>query len=116
MKLSRKIVAAVENITPFLASEELADFRKIKRGNHPSIVKVLELISAYDLYGNINEQFSRLICSYIKMFRFQVMIENKEDEADGLPHLIYVAREKRPKCSHHFKAGAMNVLVKHKHN
>ena len=27
------------------------------------------------------------------------------------PLLIYVAREKRPSHSHHFKAGALNVLV-----
>lgn len=50
------------------------------------------------------------------MFRFQVLIESKDDGADALPHLIYVAREKRPTCPHHFKAGAMNVLVKDKHN
>jgi len=37
------------------------------------------------------------------------MSENKEK--DGIPQLIYVAREKRPKNPHHFKAGAMNVLV-----
>jgi len=30
---------------------------------------------------------------------------------DGLPHLIYISREKSPKQPHHFKAGAMNVLV-----
>ncbi|KAG0499716.1 hypothetical protein HPP92_004407 [Vanilla planifolia] len=29
---------------------------------------------------------------------------------DGVPHLVYVSREKRPKHGHHFKAGAMNVL------
>ena len=31
---------------------------------------------------------------------------------DGLPHLIYISREKRPNYPHHYKAGAMNVLVK----
>ena len=30
---------------------------------------------------------------------------------DGLPHLIYVSREKCPKYPHHYKAGALNVLV-----
>ncbi|KAG5047597.1 hypothetical protein JHK86_017003 [Glycine max] len=41
----------------------------------------------------------------------QVIWENKEHIADGLPHLIYISREKRPKQPHHYKAGAMNVLM-----
>ena len=31
---------------------------------------------------------------------------------DGIPSLIYVSREKSPTQHHHFKAGAMNVLVR----
>ncbi|KAG4985673.1 hypothetical protein AAZX31_12G092700 [Glycine max] len=42
----------------------------------------------------------------------QVIWENNESLADGLPHLIYISREKRPKQPHHFKAGAMNVLTR----
>ncbi|OVA03409.1 Cellulose synthase [Macleaya cordata] len=42
----------------------------------------------------------------------KVIWENKEDIPDGLPHLVYVSREKRPKHPHHFKAGAMNVLTR----
>ncbi|MQL76730.1 hypothetical protein Taro_009128 [Colocasia esculenta] len=38
--------------------------------------------------------------------------ENKANVADGIPHLIYVAREKRPRYPHHYKAGAMNVLTR----
>ncbi|XP_020596958.1 cellulose synthase-like protein H1, partial [Phalaenopsis equestris] len=41
----------------------------------------------------------------------QILWENK-DEIDGISHLIYVSREKRPKHLHHFKAGAMNVLTR----
>lgn len=41
----------------------------------------------------------------------QVIWENEESLAVGVPHLIYISREKRPKHQHHFKAGAMNVLV-----
>ncbi|KAH7680949.1 Cellulose synthase protein [Dioscorea alata] len=37
---------------------------------------------------------------------------NKDAMEDGFPHLIYVPREKRPRHSHHFKAGAMNVLTR----
>ncbi|KAL2328376.1 hypothetical protein Fmac_021803 [Flemingia macrophylla] len=42
----------------------------------------------------------------------QVIWENKEGLEDGLPHLIYISREKRPQQPHHFKAGAMNVLTR----
>jgi hypothetical protein len=40
--------------------------------------------------------------------------KNKSNEAagDGIPRLIYVSREKSPTQHHHFKAGAMNVLVR----
>ncbi|XP_057847573.2 cellulose synthase-like protein H1 isoform X2 [Cryptomeria japonica] len=34
------------------------------------------------------------------------------NEGDVLPHLIYVAREKRPNVDHHYKAGAMNVMAR----
>ena len=42
----------------------------------------------------------------------KIIWENKDAMEDGFPHLVYVSREKRPRHSHHFKAGAMNVLVK----
>jgi len=32
-------------------------------------------------------------------------------EPVAMPLLVYVAREKRPSHPHHFKAGALNVLV-----
>ncbi|THG13590.1 hypothetical protein TEA_007853 [Camellia sinensis var. sinensis] len=41
----------------------------------------------------------------------KVIWENKEGVSNGVPHVIYVSREKRPKHLHHFKAGAMNILV-----
>ncbi|XP_008781464.2 cellulose synthase-like protein H1 [Phoenix dactylifera] len=42
----------------------------------------------------------------------KVIWENKEGLEGGIPHLVYVAREKRPKHPHHYKAGAMNVLAR----
>ncbi|KAK7257562.1 hypothetical protein RIF29_31614 [Crotalaria pallida] len=42
----------------------------------------------------------------------RVIWENKERLSNGLPHLIYISREKKPKHPHHFKAGAMNVLTR----
>eukprot|EP00253_Pinus_taeda_P001053 PITA_01053 len=38
--------------------------------------------------------------------------EDKDIEGNDLPGLIYVSREKRPGIPHHFKAGALNVLVR----
>ncbi|KAK7272274.1 hypothetical protein RJT34_28770 [Clitoria ternatea] len=42
----------------------------------------------------------------------KVIWENKEGLSDGVPHLIYISREKRPQHPHHYKAGAMNVLTR----
>ncbi|XP_031381614.1 cellulose synthase-like protein H1 [Punica granatum] len=42
----------------------------------------------------------------------KIIWENKETAPDGLPHLIYISREKRPKHHHHYKAGAMNALIR----
>jgi hypothetical protein len=38
--------------------------------------------------------------------------KSNEAAGDGVPSLIYVSREKSPTQHHHFKAGAMNVLVR----
>ncbi|GMP53950.1 hypothetical protein CsSME_00019258 [Camellia sinensis var. sinensis] len=42
--------------------------------------------------------------------KIKVIWENKEGVSNGVPHVIYISREKRPKQPHHFKAGAMNTL------
>lgn len=49
------------------------------------------------------------LCSDLRLE--QAIWENKGDLGDGVPHLFYVAREKSPSHHHHFKGGAMNVLV-----
>ncbi|XP_061990918.1 cellulose synthase-like protein G2 [Rosa rugosa] len=36
----------------------------------------------------------------------------QENEAKNMPLLVYVSREKRPSHAHHFKAGALNVLLR----
>ncbi|RDX99405.1 Cellulose synthase-like protein H1, partial [Mucuna pruriens] len=75
---------------------EFAAFLNTERTNHPTIIQVY----------NYN------ILHYLTGLLSMVIWENKERLADGLPHLIYISREKRPKQSHHFKAGAMNVLTR----
>ncbi|XP_008807239.2 cellulose synthase-like protein G3 [Phoenix dactylifera] len=68
------------------ASEELEIFKKWKgftRRDHPSII--------------------------------QVLLESSKDAdimGDALPNLIYVSREKNITSPHHFKAGALNALVR----
>ncbi|KAE9585626.1 hypothetical protein Lal_00010002 [Lupinus albus] len=42
----------------------------------------------------------------------KVIWENNEAVSSVVPHLIYISREKRPQHSHHYKAGAMNVLTR----
>ncbi|KAM4112622.1 hypothetical protein ACJW30_05G153900 [Castanea mollissima] len=47
----------------------------------------------------------------------QILIDGRDSEAvdiqgQPLPTLVYLAREKRPQCHHHFKAGAMNALIR----
>ncbi|XP_058779640.1 cellulose synthase-like protein H1 isoform X2 [Vicia villosa] len=42
----------------------------------------------------------------------KVIWENKENIVDGLPHVIYISREKRLGHPHQYKAGAMNVLTR----
>uniref|UniRef100_F6HID0 Cellulose synthase-like protein H1 n=1 Tax=Vitis vinifera TaxID=29760 RepID=F6HID0_VITVI len=42
----------------------------------------------------------------------KVILLNKESRSEGLPHLVYVSREKHPNHPHHYKASAMNVLTR----
>ncbi|KAL0560830.1 hypothetical protein IC582_001244 [Cucumis melo] len=48
---------------------------------------------------------------------FQIVIDGRDPKAtdvegDMLPTLVYLAREKRPKYFHNFKAGALNALLR----
>ncbi|GMH11022.1 hypothetical protein Nepgr_012863 [Nepenthes gracilis] len=40
----------------------------------------------------------------------KVIWENVEAGEKGVPHLVYISREKCPNYFHHYKAGAMNIL------
>ncbi|XP_059452775.1 cellulose synthase-like protein H1 [Corylus avellana] len=42
----------------------------------------------------------------------KVILENKEDLPDRVPHLVYMSREKQHTHLHNYKAGAMNVLTR----
>ncbi|XP_058072602.1 cellulose synthase-like protein H1 [Magnolia sinica] len=77
--------------------------RKIKEAVQKSSVPD-HLTDHFEDFSNINRQNHPSIV--------KVIWENKEKIPNGIPHLVYVAREKRPKQPHHYKAGAMNVLTR----
>ncbi|XP_058072599.1 cellulose synthase-like protein H1 [Magnolia sinica] len=77
--------------------------RKIKEAVQKSSVPD-HLMDHFEDFSNINHQNHRSIV--------KVIWEKKEKIPNGIPHLVYVAREKRPKQPHHYKAGAMNVLTR----
>ncbi|XP_043723758.1 cellulose synthase-like protein H1 isoform X2 [Telopea speciosissima] len=97
--------------TDNLSSEFQQEWRKIKNGYEQLCHRIeeavqkgipCELTGDFAAFSGIG---SRNHPSIVK-----VLWENKENISDGIPHLIYLSREKQPKHPHHFKAGAMNVL------
>ncbi|KAK8623042.1 hypothetical protein V6N13_117937 [Hibiscus sabdariffa] len=69
---------------------------------------------------NQHKGFSQWNCNVTKQNHqpiLQIVVDGRDTDAvdsNGcrLPTLVYVAREKRPDCSHHFKAGAVNALIR----
>ncbi|XP_031104912.1 cellulose synthase-like protein H1 isoform X2 [Ipomoea triloba] len=81
-KLCGKIEEASEESMSHELIDEFSVFANIDRRNHPAIIKVI-----WENKGSV-------------------------DNGDGVPHLVYISREKRPKHPHHYKAGALNVLTR----
>nr|GLL23019.1 cellulose synthase-like protein H1 [Ipomoea trifida] len=81
-KLCRKIEEASEESVSHELIDEFSVFANIDRRHHPTIIKVI-----WENKGSV-------------------------DNGDGVPHLVYISREKRPKHPHHYKAGALNVLTR----
>ncbi|KAJ4831923.1 hypothetical protein Tsubulata_043807 [Turnera subulata] len=75
---------------------------KINDATHKSIPE--DVARDFAVFSNIDRRNHPTIV--------KVIWENKERLPDGLPHLIYISREKRVKHPHHYKAGAMNVLTR----
>nr|GMD37838.1 cellulose synthase-like protein H1 [Ipomoea batatas] len=76
---------------------------KIEEASEESVSH--ELIDEFSVFANIDWRDHPAI--------IKVIWENKGsvDNGDGVPHLVYISREKRPKHPHHYKAGALNVLI-----
>ncbi|XP_020524516.1 cellulose synthase-like protein H1 isoform X3 [Amborella trichopoda] len=96
------------------SSEFLTEWKKMKSEYDELSKRINEAVSSKSVpYPNINEEFA----AFSRMENrdhpsiVKVIVENRERSIGGLPHVIYVSREKRPKHPHHYKAGAMNVLV-----
>ncbi|KAK8703228.1 hypothetical protein V6N13_021553 [Hibiscus sabdariffa] len=88
------------------------------RQNHPSVIQVLQHnhvpIELFEFDPNFNRSMSiRITMSFF--LNDQVLLDkNKDRDIAGhcLPNLVYVSRQKSPTSPHHFKAGALNVLVR----
>ncbi|CAL0333934.1 unnamed protein product [Lupinus luteus] len=73
---------------------------KIEEASHKSIPWQLD--GEFAVFSNSDRKNHPTI--------IRVIWDKNEGLFDGLPHLIYISREKRSNHPHHFKAGAMNVL------
>ncbi|KAJ4813732.1 Cellulose synthase-like protein [Rhynchospora pubera] len=90
--MKTRVESALEkgSVSAVLASSETQEdehifeqWKDFSRNNHPSVIQVLlESSKDKDVAGHV------------------------------MPNLIYVSREKRPKSPHHFKAGALNTMVR----
>ncbi|KAK1591334.1 hypothetical protein Q3G72_006055 [Acer saccharum] len=72
-----------------------------------------EIIQAIVKGGNVDKPTS----NYKDHGSVVEVIQENDNDANGdhiykMPRLVYVSREKRPSHPHHFKAGALNVLLR----
>ncbi|KFK31113.1 hypothetical protein AALP_AA6G069700 [Arabis alpina] len=83
-KLRQRVEDATEDSDWLNADNDFEAFSNTKPNDHSTIVKV------------------------------KVIWENKGGVGDEkeVPHLVYISREKRPNYVHHYKAGAMNFMVR----
>ncbi|CAA7049535.1 unnamed protein product [Microthlaspi erraticum] len=81
-KLCQKVEDATVDSHWLGADDDFEAFTNTKRTDHSTIVKVL-----WENKGGVGDE--------------------KE-----VPHFVYISREKRPNYLHHYKAGAMNFLVR----
>ncbi|KFK31114.1 hypothetical protein AALP_AA6G069800 [Arabis alpina] len=81
-KLSQKVEGITDDPHWLNADDDFEAFSNTKPNDHSTIVKVI-----WENKGGVGEK--------------------KE-----VPHFVYISREKRPNYLHHYKAGAMNFLVR----
>ncbi|KAI3695460.1 hypothetical protein L1987_78457 [Smallanthus sonchifolius] len=82
---------------------------KMMKNEYDDLYKKMELASQRPFTCDRNSDFADF-CDVHRSDHpaiIKVISENK-----GLPHVIYISREKNPKHHHYYKAGAMNVLAR----
>ncbi|OMO95532.1 Cellulose synthase [Corchorus olitorius] len=84
-KIEEKYDKFKERVEEYMKKQSEAGAATKNRRDHPSNIQIIQ-----EYYSN--EEF--------------------EDDKVKMPLLVYVAREKRPSHHHHFKAGALNVLLR----
>ncbi|KAK4405845.1 Cellulose synthase-like protein E1 [Sesamum angolense] len=87
----------------FIGCSEFVADRQIIKKKYAEFQEVLEKNSV-----NANASYSRNHPSRIEV----ITDEDKDSYPKEMPLLVYVAREKRPDHHHHFKAGALNVMLR----
>ncbi|XP_071726047.1 cellulose synthase-like protein H1 [Rutidosis leptorrhynchoides] len=89
------------------------EWKKMKN-EYGSLYKKIELASQRPFPCDGNSDFA--VFSDVKRSDhpsiIKVVSENKEGTSSEIPHIIYISRQMSPKYQHHYKAGAMNVLVR----
>ncbi|KAF8396418.1 hypothetical protein HHK36_018037 [Tetracentron sinense] len=101
------------NSSSDVSSNFLRDWREMKDEYEQLSRRIEEAIQK-----SVPRDFTVELATFSKIERrnhpsiVKVIWENKDNLPNGVPRLLYVSREKRPKHPHHFKAGAMNVLTR----
>ncbi|KAG9455044.1 hypothetical protein H6P81_007948 [Aristolochia fimbriata] len=97
------------------SSHFLDEWREMKEG-YVALCRKIEKAAEGNLDVDLHRNKDYAVFSNIERGNhpsiIKVIWENKEEHPAAIPHLVYVAREKRPKWPHHYKAGAMNVLTR----
>ncbi|KAL0376744.1 UNVERIFIED_CONTAM: Cellulose synthase-like protein G2 [Sesamum calycinum] len=90
----------------FSADEESADEKFTGCSEFKKYAEFQEALEKNSV--NANASYSRNHPSRIEV----ITDEDKDSYPKEMPLLVYVAREKRPDHHHHFKAGALNVMLR----
>ncbi|XP_022139749.1 cellulose synthase-like protein E6 [Momordica charantia] len=101
-------------------SQEWVAMKKLYDEMKERINSVVEMGKVPKEIRDHNKGFSEWDCGVTKQNHqsiVKIIVDGKNDDAvdvDGyvLPKLVYMSREKRPRHPHHFKAGAMNALIR----
>ncbi|KAL3740964.1 hypothetical protein ACJRO7_022133 [Eucalyptus globulus] len=112
--------SAVEPLNDCLWSTELSSIKNLYEDMKKRIETVAELGRIPDDIRKQHKGFlewDTVLSQRDHQTILQIVIDGRDpmavdSEEQPLPTLVYLAREKRPQYNHHFKAGAMNALIR----